>query len=111
MAKVTVNETSLAYCKTTSVYSDDQNVDSFLSSETDLNPRAHKVEISNEGKNLLHVNVLVVCSLSFTASIQIYDYKEYIARAVKDKTNMSKYSLGGILRVRYSTITIVHNWQ
>ena len=32
----------------------------FLSSETDLNPQGHKVEIPNEGKNLLHVNVLVV---------------------------------------------------
>ena len=50
LAKLTVNETSLANCETTSVYSDDQNVDSFLSSETDLNSQGHKVEIPNEGK-------------------------------------------------------------
>ena len=50
LAKVTVNKTSLANCETTSVCSNDQNVDSFLSSETDLNPQGHKVEIPNEGK-------------------------------------------------------------
>ncbi len=47
MAKVTVNESSSANCEATSVCFDDQNVDSFLSSETDLNPQGHEVKIPN----------------------------------------------------------------